>query len=240
MLTTAPLYLEVRRRLLDRLAAGEWAPGDALPPETALAQEFEVSIGTLRKAVDDLVAEGMLVRQQGRGTFVSRHSRDRFLFYFFHIVREDGTKEMPSVTLHSFEKALADPDSARRLEIEKGERLIRIRNLLSLSGKPVILDDIRIAARRFPGLTEARFRNRPGTIYNLYQDAFGTTVVRTDERLRATLASGEAARLLGVEKGAPLLEIRRVAYTYRDAPVELRHSLVNTDRHEYSSELARS
>src|SRR5262249_3239462 len=118
-------------------------------------------------------------------------------------------------------------------------RLIRIRNLLSLSGNPVILDDIRIAARRFPGLTEARFRNRPGTIYNLYQDAFGTTVVRTDERLRATLAGAEAARLLGVAKGAPLLEIRRVAYTYHDAPVELRHSLVNTDHHEYFSELRR-
>src|SRR5947209_5874021 len=66
----APLYREVRRRLLDSLAGGVWAPGDALPPESELAKRYTVSIGTLRKAVDELVADGILVRQQGRGTFV--------------------------------------------------------------------------------------------------------------------------------------------------------------------------
>lgn len=235
----APLYREVQRRLLNGLAAGEWSPGDALPAESTLAKRFRISIGTLRKAVDDLVTDGILVRQQGRGTFVARHNRDHLMFYFFHVVHEDGHKEYPRVTLLSFEKVRAEKDAQLHLGVAEGERLVRVHNLLELSGARVILDDIRIPAARFPGLTEKQFRSRPSTIYNLYQDSFGVSVVRTAERLRATLADAESARVLGIAKGTPLLKIRRVAYTYHDVPVELRYSLVNTDRYEYFSDLRR-
>jgi GntR family transcriptional regulator len=238
-MVAAPLYREVRRRLLDNLATGAWAPGDALPAEGALARQFNVSIGTLRKAVDELVADGMLVRQQGRGTFVARHNRDRLLFYFFHVVAEDGHKEYPRVTLLGFERTRADADTALHLGMREGERVLRIRNVLELSGRPVILDDIRVPAARFPGLTERKFRTRTSTIYNLYQDSFGISVVRTAERLRAGVADATAARLLGVPRGQPLLRIRRVAYSYHDDPVELRYSLVDTAHHEYYSELRR-
>ncbi len=234
---SAPLYREVKRQLMDALAGGEWKPGDAIPAERRLAERYGVSIGTVRRAIDELVAENMLIRQQGRGTFVASHNRDRLLFYFFHVVPHDGAKEYPIVRLLAFAQAKADKLASETLKIAIGDPIFGIRNLLSLSGEPVIVDDITVSAVRFPGMTERAFRDRPSTVYNLFQDAFGISVVRTVERLRATSVDHEIAALLHVAPGAPLLEIRRIALTYSDAPVELRISHVNTARHEYWSEL---
>src|SRR4051812_21941540 len=99
-----PLYKEVKRRIMGELISGEWKPGTAIPAEKRLSERFSVSIGTVRKAIDELVAENILIRQQGRGTYVATHDRDRLLYYFFHIVGQDGTKEYPIVTLQAFGK----------------------------------------------------------------------------------------------------------------------------------------
>ena len=95
------------------------------------------------------------------------------------------------------------------------------------------MDDITLPAALFPGLNERIFAARDNTIYHLFQSRYGINVLRTDERLRAVLAAGSAASLLGIAPGSPLLEIRRVALTFRDRPVELRVSLVNTASHAY-------
>ncbi len=232
-----PLYQEVKRLLTRSLVAGEWRPGEALPPERLLVRRFNVAMGTLRKAVDELVREKILVRQQGRGTFVAAHDRDRLMFYFFHIVRKDGTKEVPQVELLSFRKGHAGDEAAEKLRIERDSPIYLIANLLRIDGEPVILDDIVIPQKLFPGLTESRFRNRPSTIYHLYQTAFDITVVRSAERLRAISADHRSSALLGVSKRAPLLEVRRVVMTYNDAPIEFRRSLVNSKNYEYYSDL---
>lgn len=232
-----PLYRALERRMRDALARGDWKPGEAIPPERALAKRYGVSIGTLRKAIDELVDAHLLIRQQGRGTFVATHDKDRLLFYFFHVAPERGQKEYPDVRLVSFARGRSSRDESAALAIEPGEPVFRIRNLLHLSGRPVIVDDLTLPAARFPGLTARRFERRPSTIYNLYQDAFGLSVVRTRERLRARLADAGSARLLGVAKGAPLLSIRRIALSYHDEPVELRTSLVDTREHVYWAEI---
>lgn len=234
-----PLYKDVKRQLMELLTRGDWKAGEAIPSERRLSERHGISIGTVRKAIDELVAENILIRQQGRGTYVASHNRDRLLFYFFHVVPEQGPKEYPQVELLSFARAKADRGAALRLAIEPGDAVLRIRNALSIGDRPLIIDDITIAAARFPGLTEKRFRDRPSTIYNLYQDAFGVSVVRTSERLRAVLADADIATLLGIAPGAPLLQIRRLALSYNEAPVELRTSLVNTERHEYFSDIGR-
>ncbi len=221
-----PLYKDVKRQLMEALTRAEWKPGEAIPSERRLADRFAISIGTVRKAVDELVAENILIRQQGRGTFVASHTRDRLLFYFFHIVPEQGPKEYPEVELLSFVRSKADRALAERLQIVTGDPVLRIRNALRL--------------QRFPGLTEKRFRDRPSTIYNFYQDFYGVSVVRSSERLRAVGADPDVAALLAVAPGAPLLQIRRLALTYNDVPVEARVSHVNTARHEYFSDLGRS
>jgi GntR family transcriptional regulator len=233
------LYKEVKRQLMQELSRGAWQPGEALPSEARLAERFEVSIGTLRKAIDELVAEHIVVRQQGRGTFVALHSQGRLLFHFFHIVPRHGERQYPKTRTLSFRRGRAQADEAKKLGIAAGEPVLRVRNLLSLQAKPVVVDDLVLPASLFPDLTEQVLTGRDNTIYNLFQMRYGINVLRTSERLRATLAEGQVARLLGVSEGAPLLEINRVALTYHNTPVEVRRSFVNTAEHEYFSDIGK-
>jgi GntR family transcriptional regulator len=233
-----PLYQQITQKLVEQLSAGDFAPGQALPSERDLALQFGVSIGTLRAAMNALVKEGILVRQQGRGTFVATHDRDRLRFYFFHIVKHDKEKQdYPEVKFDAFALGKADADVAQKLQIARGAAIIHIRNVLWLDGHPVLVDEITLPAAQFRGMTEEIVRTRKSTLYNLYQSKFGITVARSSERLRAAITTEEHALLLQVETGAPILQIRRVALRYDDTPVEWRVSHVNTAHHEYSSEL---
>lgn len=230
-----PLYRAAKRALLQAIESGSVAPGRALPNEGELAASLGVSIGTLRRAVDELVAEHILVRQQGRGTFVAVHNADRFLFQFFHIERIDGLRESPQVEMLSFERLRLDDEAAEALSVRPGDAGIQIENRLSLQGRPVVHDRLLLPAALFRGLTEARIAKRTSTIYQLYQSEFGITVVRARERARAAGADRASARVLGLAVGAPVLQVRRTALTFGDKPVEFRISTVHTARHDYVS-----
>lgn len=234
-----PLYRVAKRSLLKAIESGTYAPGETLPSETAIAEAMGVSIGTLRRAVDELAAEHILVRRQGRGTFVATHGTDRFLFRFFHVEREDSLREAPRVDLISFERSRADIGPANALQLRPGEPVIQIENRLSLQGSAVICDQLTLPAALFKGLTEKRFRERPGTIYQLYQSDFGVTVLHASERARAAAADRHAARMLGLTPGQPVMQVRRTALTFGDRPVEYRVSIINTARHEYVNLLSR-
>lgn len=231
----APLYRVAKRSLLRAIESGEVAPGRALPSESVLAAAFGVSIGTLRRAVDELVAEHILVRQQGRGTFVAMHSADRFLFQFFHVERADGLREVPQVELLSFTRVRLDEELAGALSARAGDAAISIENRLTLQGRPVVHDQLTLPASLFRGLTETRLVKRSSTIYQLYQSEFGITVVRAEERARAVAADRASARVLGVSVGAPVLQVRRTALTFNDKPVEHRVSTIHTALHDYVS-----
>ena len=235
----AHLYEQVRARLIEGISASEWRAGEAIPTEAELARMFGVAIGTVRKAVDSLVAQQALVRRQGKGTFVASHDGRRLMYHFFHIVPRDAPKAYPDVRLVSFRRDRADAAAAAALAIAPADKVIRIRNVLSLGGAPVIVDDITLPTELFPGLTEKIFAARDNTIYHLYQSRYGINVLRTDERLRAMAAPREVAQALGVPVGSALLEICRVALTFRDRPVELRVSRVNTARHDYHATLGK-
>jgi GntR family transcriptional regulator len=237
---SSPLYKEIKNRLMRGLVAGEWKAGQALPSEWRLAGRYGISVGTLRRAVDELVAEKIVQRRQGSGTYVTTHTEDHQLYYFFHIVGRGGGKEPPSHKLLSFRAGKADAEAASRLGIARGERVLRIHNVLNLAGRPVLLDDITLQAARFPGLDESAFRDREGTIYGLYQASYGINVIRISERLSAAAATVQQAAALGLRAGAPALIIRRVAYTYDDTPVEYRVSCVDTRHHDYLSDLWKS
>jgi GntR family transcriptional regulator len=234
-----PLYRAVKRALLKSIESGAVAPGDALPSESQLAAEFGVSVGTLRRAVDDLVTEHILVRRQGLGTFVATHTSDRFLFQFFHVERSEGLREAPEVELVSFERTRVDEDAAEALNLKPGEPVLQIENRLRLQGRPVVHDRLVIPASLFRGLSEKRLRERPSTIYHLYQSEFGITVVRAHERLRAVGADRAAARVLGVPVGQPVLQVRRVAIALGGQAVEWRVSTVVTAQHDYVNLLSR-
>ncbi len=226
-------YKEVKNAMLAALSAQEWKGGEVIPSEKRLAERFGVSIGTLRKAIDELVADKILVRHQGLGTFVAQHQRDRHFFRFFRIVRQDGDKTYPSVNLVSFKKGKATREIAAMLGVEPNARVFTFVNRLALHGETVMIDNITVAESRFPGLTEAALRERPSTLYNFYQEAFQINVVDTEERLRVAVASEIEGGLLDVPRNTPLLEVRRVAYSYHQIPVEVRISHVNTENYEY-------
>ena len=130
-----PLYKGVQRALMEQLATGDLKPGQLIPSERQLATEYNVSIGTLRKAIDELVENRILIRQQGKGTFVASHDRERLLFYFFHIVPQKGVKSYPLVESVFFHKAVADAEVASRLKIAVGAPTFHVRNKLSLVGE---------------------------------------------------------------------------------------------------------
>ncbi len=235
----AHLYHDIKRDLTQRIAAAEWLPGDALPAEPRLAAHYGVAIGTLRKAIDALVAERIVLRRHGSGTYVATHDTSRLLFHFFHVVPRTGGRRAPTTRMLSFRRARARPGEARRLQLRPGAPVFRIRNLLSLAGQPVVLDDLVLPQHLFADLTGRTLDGRDNTIYHLYHTRYGVNVLRTTERLRAVLAGASAARLLGVSTGAALLRISRTAHSYADAPVELRESLVNTGAHDYFSDLGK-
>lgn len=235
-----PLYRAVKRALLGAIESGRVAPGEALPPEPELAATLGVAIGTLRRAVGELVAEHILVRRQGRGTFVATHNADRFLFQFFHVERADGLREAPAVELLSFARGRADAEAAAALGVREGEPVVVIENRLALQGRPVVFDTLALPAPLFKGLTERRFAERQGTIYQLWQSAFGITVVRALERASAVAADRHVARVLGVAPGAPVMRVRRTALTFGDRPVEYRVSVIHTAQHDYVHTLSRA
>jgi GntR family transcriptional regulator len=229
------LYRHIKRELIADIQSGKFQPGKALPNESDLAQRFGVSIGTLRRAVDELVADRVLLRQQGRGTYVGQQDNDRFLYQFFKIEGRDGQREFPKIRLLAFDTARASAEQAQVLGLSGSARVFRIENLLSLQGRPVVHDRIALSCALFPRLTRDQFEQRPGTIYELYQRAFGVTVVGADERVRAEGADASSAALLELPAGAPVLRVARVARTFDRQPAELRISIVDTRSHDFVS-----
>lgn len=239
-----PLWRTIHAALARDLAEGAFPPGTPLPAERLLAARFGCAIGTVRRAVDELVAARALVRRQGKGTFVpdlggEAGAPDRTHFYFFHIARADGLRETPRTELLDFRSPVPCPaEYAALLGIEPDAPMHRAQNLQYLQDRPVMLDEIWVPATLFPGLDEAGFAGREGTVYGLYQRRFGLSVVHTEERLRAERASPDIAALLDLPAEEPVLRILRIAHAIGDRPVELRLSWVDTRRHEYWNSLA--
>lgn len=230
-----PLYAQVKALILRRLIAAEWRPGELLPSEFQLADRFGVSQGTMRKALDELAADNVVVRRQGRGTFVAEHDDHRALFHFFHLVGPDGERRLPESRLISVRKGLAGRLEAGRLGIGRGAPMIRIRRVRSLDGQPAIAETIAVPQPLFPDLAE--IREVPNTLYDLYERRYGVTIARAVERLSAVAADERDAKLLGIAPGAPLLEIDRTALALDGSPVEWRVSRCLTVTHQYQVEL---
>jgi GntR family transcriptional regulator len=227
------LYKRIKLEVIRTLSTGALAPSDPLPTEKQLAERYGVSIGTVRRAMDDLVAEHVVVRQQGRGTFLVMLNPERMLNRFWPVFRKDGVKEIPIVQTLSFADRRCTAEVARALLLGEGQRVYRIVNLLLMGGDPVLLDDVQIPKNLFPGLDEQNFVSRETTMYGFYQSRYGINVIRTMDRLHALAADRTSARRLGVAPATPLLAFERIAYTFDDKPVELRRTLVHTAKYEY-------
>lgn len=234
----APLYKQIRQLLVARLDAGEWKPGAMIPSESELAVRFQVSQGTVRKAIDELAAENLLVRRQGKGTFVASHHEARAQFRFLRLTPDHGNPEPALSRFLECRRIRPPADVAAWLEMASADHAVYIRRLLSMGGRPVVLDDIWLPAALFAGLTAERLAAYRGPLYGLFESEFGTRMIRADERLRAVAAAQPAAALLEVAPATPLLLVERVSFTYGERPVEVRRGLCLTASHHYHNTLA--
>ena len=237
----SPLYQQIKTLILQSLQAAEWKPGEAIPSEMELAARYRVSQGTVRKAIDELAAENLVVRRQGKGTFVATHSEQHVRYRFLKLMPDDGDLDSEGPAQREIvdcKRLRASADVARALGLRTGDAVLQVRRILSFSAVPTILEDLWLPGSPFKGLTAERLADDRGPMYALFEAEFGVRMVRAQEKLRAVAADATQGQLLKVKAGTPLLSVERVAFTYNDVPMELRRGLYRTDTHHYLNALS--
>ncbi len=230
-----PMWLQIRDELYNCLHKEILRPGQLIPNEKTLVELFNVSIGTIRKAIGALENEGILIRKQGLGTFVFEHDANSFQFKYFHFALRN-TKEtvIPNVELISFERKKATKSEIEIFNLPADNKnVFHIYNKLGFNNKFYIVDKIVISVAKFLSLTEEMYVNRNNTIYNLYQNKFNIFITDCSEKIRTVAASEETAKILDIDINTPLLRIDRIGYTYHNEIVEIRTSYVHTSDIDY-------
>jgi GntR family transcriptional regulator len=179
------------------------------------------------------------MRRQGKGTYVASHNEPSYQYRFLRVTPDSGDKPHPQNLFFGLERGKASGDAAHALGLKAGTPTVSFRRLMSFAGKPVILDEIVFASDQFPGLTLAELEEFHGSVYSFYETVFGVRMIRAEERLRAVAADGFAAGHLKVAKGAPLLCVDRIAFTYGDKPVEWRRGFASRRAFPTTGELNR-
>ena len=237
----SPLYQQIKSLILRSLQGGEWKPGDMIPSEFDLAARFKVSQGTVRKAIDELATDNLLVRRQGKGTFVATHAEQHIQFRFLRLLPDGGTLDEQGPAerrIIDCRRLRAPAEVARQLGLRTGDAVLQVRRVLAFGGTPAILEDIWLPGVPFKGLTTEALSADKGPMYAMFETRFGVRMVRAVEKLKALSADDDAARLLDVAPGHPLLSVERLSFTYNDTPMELRRGLYRTDTRHYRNELS--
>lgn len=233
-----PLYQQIKALITQSLQAGEWKPGELMPSEVELAGRFKVSQGTVRKAIDELAAENLVVRRQGKGTFVATHAEERAHFRFLRLMPDEGIPHHPDNRFIEVRRMRAPAEVARLLELKSGDAVVYIKRIQSFEGQPTILEELWLPGQLFKGLSAERLVEYKGPMYGLFESEFGTRMIRATEKIRAVAADAAASEFLKVPQGTPLLCAERVSFTYGDKAVELRRGLYSTAHHHYLNELS--
>ena len=219
----SPLYQQIKGLILQSLQAGEWRPGELIPSEMELA------------------AENLVMRRQGKGTFVATHSAQQVQYRFLKLHPDVGDLEgegRAQRTILECKRLRAPAEIARLLALRSGDTVVQVRRVLAFGGIPTILEDIWLPGHAFKGLTAEQMVNYKGPTYAMFEGDFGVRMVRADEKLRAVLPDEAQAELLDVSTQTPLLSVERLAYTYNDIPMELRRGIYRTDTHHYKNALS--
>jgi GntR family transcriptional regulator len=236
----SPLYQQIKGLILQSLQSREWKPGESIPSEIELAARYRVSQGTVRKAIDELASGHLLVRKQGKGTFVATHAEHQVQYRFLKLVPDQGdlnTEGPAQRTIIDCKRLRASADIARALALRSGDAVLQVRRVLSFAGVPTILEDLWLPGTPFKGLTAERLTAYHGPMYALFETEFGVRMVRAEEKIRAVLPDDTQSSLLALPPHTPLLNVERIAYTYNDTPMELRRGFYRTDTHHYHNDL---
>jgi len=232
-----PLYARLADVLTKRIASGEWSPDAPLPAETTLATDYGVSVGTLRKAMQQLVDDGLLERRQGSGTYVRRARLDKSLFRFFRFAsgRTQGAVPDSRILLRETIHAERWPDAARGLG--GAEQLIRIERLRLWDNKPFLAEEIALPLSPFAALMELDITELGPLLYPVYEKVCGQIVASAEEFLTISEADAATARLLNCRRGAPVVSIERHAFAHDRTPLEWRRTRGRGDQFSYRVEI---
>lgn len=234
-MSEVPLYKVVRKQILERLARGEWKPGDCLPSEPELAKRFGVSISTIRAALAELDSGRILVRRQGKGTFVAAHDLHTERYQLSSIYDRAGTKIFPSRDVISVEKSRADKSTIRQLQLEGRDSVsvFNIKAMLKCASDAVGYMHLILPVWLFPRFRASDLRSDEN-LYTIFQRVHGVTVLRMEETVSAAVADAPVAKHLGIKRNAPILRVDRISYSFNSVPVELRQRSFDGTRHQYS------
>jgi GntR family transcriptional regulator len=229
-----PLYQRLRDEIVDKITTGEWRPDRLIPTETELTRIYGVAVGTVRKAVDVLVAEGLLKRIQGRGTFVRRPNFNGLLFRFFRYQAGEGKYEMPEGRM--LERALEIPPEhiASALELSARAKAIHLERLRLIDDHAVLTEEIWLPKSRFAALLKIAPADFDDLLYPFYESRCGQIVASAKEILTVESANAKVAQALGIEPGQPVVVIERLALGFDRKPLEWRRSCgaANTFRYQ--------
>lgn len=230
-----PLYKEVRRHILERLTKGDWKPGERIPPETELAKRLCVGISTVRAGIRDLTAAGLLIRRQGKGTFVTQHDFQSQQFRFSNIYNDKREKILTSREILSMRRVRAGRDIERVLQLKNRNttHVYAVNALLKIADRPIALMELLLPVWLFPRLVVEDLRQTQENLYSVYQRMHEVTVVRMDEQVSAKGAEPEFACLVGACEGEPVLHVERVAYTFNNVPAEVRSRTYKASGYHY-------
>jgi GntR family transcriptional regulator len=235
---SAPLYERVKRHMSEAILVGEWPPGMVLPSETALAQGFGIAVGTVRRAMVDLVAEGLLSRRRKTGTVVTGrapHHSLRFFFQYFRLHRADGSLARSTSQFLTIETRQATPEQAQRLQI-RGGGVVAIRRIRHVDGRPVMHDKLLLAEERVPGLP-GEPAALPPLLYLHLLERYGIRISAVREQITANLANDEDIALLDLGGHEAVLAIDEVAYDQAGLPTILGWHRASTRDHAYINEV---
>lgn len=229
-----PLYKQVYAVLIRRIADGDWRPGEAMPSEQALAAELGVSQGTVRKAMDALASQNLIVRRQGKGSFVAEHTQEHALYRFFRLARPAPSRERvtPQLGAASIKRRAANRAEQSTLQLSEKAEIVEIRRTRLVDQVPSIVEKIVLPLALFPDIES--YNSLPNTLYSLYQGAYGLSVAFVKEALRAVIANKRDAKALQIEVGTPLLQIDRVAFGLDGQQIEWRVSRCDTSNIVYA------
>lgn len=228
-----PLYQRLRDQLAEQIANNRWRPGEAIPTEAALSAEYQLSTGTVRKAIDALVSEGILERQQGRGTFIRRAQFQSSLFRFFRFQTVSGERQVPESRILSMEPVAAPSAVAQALGLPVDALVIRIVRVRLLDVKPVLAEEIWLPRQRFQALLEIDLSREGPLLYPIYEEVCGQVVASAEETLTAESVNDVHARLLQVAVNSPVIVIERLARDYAGTPLEWRRSRGHAEHFRY-------
>ncbi len=233
-----PRYYQLKEIMREKIRAGEWKPGDLIPSERELGEQYGISRMTARQAITELVNEGHLYREQGKGTFVSRHKITQQLMRltgFTEDISARGQKPGTKVIVASMRPA--DEIVAERLRIKQGQLIFYLQRLRMADGEPLAIENSHISFMGCERLLEEDLEHN--SLYRLLETGYGLPLVEAEQELEAGLISEQEAPLLNVPIGSPALFTRRTTYTERNQPCEYARSVYCGRKYTFYTHLVR-